>query len=135
MVPASYANWTTAVQFAARPQREPAPARHPLMEGGQPVWPPCHLESPKALGVHGSEPLLVDVLADALPLPPASFLIETEVNPSVDAGVVHVVDNALEGGVVEHHAGLEKVMSWPEGPYTRWSTSAAAELAVPWFDG
>jgi hypothetical protein len=61
-----------------------------------------------------AQSVLDDVLADPLPLPAASLLVEPEVNPAINARIVHIGHDGLEGGPVQTRAA---------GPST---TSAAA---------
>jgi hypothetical protein len=48
-----------------------------------------------------AEGILVDVGADLASLAGACLLIEAEVNPAIDAGIVDVVGHLRELGVVE----------------------------------
>src|ERR1051326_8811715 len=53
--------------------------------------------------VKPAELMPVDIGADASPHPSASFLVEAEVNPTIDARIVDVVRDLLQLIVVQHH--------------------------------
>lgn len=50
-----------------------------------------------------AQKILVDVGADLTPLAGTRLLIEPEVNPAINARIVHVVSDLRELGVVERH--------------------------------
>jgi hypothetical protein len=82
--------------------------------------------------------VLVNVLADTLSLTGARFLIESKMDPAIHARVVDVLDDPLEGGVLQDHARHGDVRERDVvtgGAVKPLEYLAGGSAGGPWFDG